>query len=74
MKQTGWLLIAGGIALVLTGVGLLLAGRIPFVGRLPGDIHIEGRQVAFSFPMMTCLVVSLILTLLLNVLLRFFHK
>jgi hypothetical protein len=60
----GRMLIA--IGLVLTAVGLLLtfAGRLPFrLGRLPGDIFIQGKNSTFYFPLMTCLILSVLFSL-----------
>lgn len=59
----GWVLLILG--LVLAGVGLvwILAPSIPWLGRLPGDIRIEGENFRFYFPLATCLLVSLLLTL-----------
>ena len=59
------LLITGG---VIAGIGLLLllAPRVPWLGKLPGDILIERKDFTFFFPIMTCLVISLVLTLILN--------
>jgi Protein of unknown function (DUF2905) len=61
----GWTLLI--IGLVLAGVGLLwvLLPSIPWLGRLPGDIRIERDNVRFYFPLMTCLLLSLVLTLIL---------
>ena len=58
----GWLLLIVG--LFIAGIGLLwiLAPSIPWIGRLPGDIRIEGDRVRFYFPLMTCLLLSLILS------------
>ncbi|MDA8125931.1 MAG: DUF2905 domain-containing protein [Deltaproteobacteria bacterium] len=55
------------IGLVVAGLGLLLllAGKIPWVGRLPGDFLFKGKHVTFYFPLMTSLVVSIILTIVL---------
>jgi hypothetical protein len=55
------------IGLVIAGLGLilLLAGKIPWIGRLPGDFLYRGKNFSFSFPLMTCLVVSVVLSLLL---------
>ncbi len=57
------LVIAG---LVIAGAGLLLTfgEKIPWIGRLPGDIVIRGKNISFYFPVMTCIVVSLLLTLI----------
>lgn len=61
----GRLIVTLGIALVVIGVIVMLAERsgIPF-GRLPGDIRIEGRRGGFYFPIVTCIVISAVLTLL----------
>ncbi len=63
------LLLAGGL-LVLMGLALLFLPRIPFLGKLPGDIQIEGKYGGFYFPIVTCLLISLILTVLLNLFFR----
>jgi hypothetical protein len=60
------LLIAG---LVIAGIGLLMMVGIPF-GRLPGDIVIRKGSGTFYFPLATCILLSIILTLLLSVLRR----
>jgi hypothetical protein len=56
----GWMLLVLG--LVIAGVGLvwILAPSIPWLGRLPGDIRIERENVRFYFPLVTCLLLSLI--------------
>ena len=66
----GRLLIVGGVALAVVGVILVLAPNIPFLGRLPGDIRIEGENVRVFIPLGTMLLVSIVLTLLLNLLNR----
>lgn len=67
------LLIVGGV-LVLLGLVFMLGSKLPFLGRLPGDIRIERENFSCSFPLMTSLVLSLVLTLLLNVVLRLLRK
>ncbi len=60
-----------GVVLIVVGGGLWLAGRLGLpLGRLPGDIHLEGRRWSVSIPIVTMLLVSLILTILLNLFLR----
>jgi hypothetical protein len=61
----GWMLLILG--LVIAGVGLLwiLSPSIPWLGRLPGDIRIERENFRFYFPLVTCLLLSLILSLVL---------
>ncbi len=56
-------LIAAGLLLAGLGAVLLLAGKIPFLGRLPGDIVIQRPGFSFYFPLGTCLVLSLLLSL-----------
>ncbi|MCC9606433.1 DUF2905 domain-containing protein [Blastopirellula sp. JC732] len=62
MQQLGWTLLAIGGLICTVGLGLLLAVRIPWLGRLPGDIRIEGEHVRFYFPIVTCILLSLILS------------
>jgi hypothetical protein len=57
-------LIFGGLILLAIGGLLLLGGRLPLrLGRLPGDIAIQGRRGSFYFPIVTCLLLSAVLTL-----------
>ena len=58
-------MIAMGLVLVAVGALVLLSDKLPFkLGRLPGDIAIEGTNGGFYFPMMTCLLISIVVTLL----------
>jgi len=61
----GRIVILFGLILTAVGFLLLLAGKIPWIGRLPGDFYFRGKQVTFYFPLTTSLLISLILTLLL---------
>jgi uncharacterized protein HemY len=65
MESLGKLLIFFGIVLVVLGVILTVGLKIPWLGHLPGDIHIERERFTFYFPLTTCLLLSLILTLVL---------
>jgi hypothetical protein len=62
----GRLLIIGGVILAAVGVLIVLAPNIPFLGRLPGDIRIDSGNVKVFIPLGTMLLISLILTLILN--------
>lgn len=74
MENLAKYIIGAGILLVLAGGILLLLGRFGIQpGQLPGDIHLEGERTSFRFPVVTCLIVSVILTVLLNVLMRFWR-
>lgn len=58
------LLIIFGVVLALLGGLLLVVGKIPFIGRLPGDIYIQRDNFTFYFPLATSLLISILLTLL----------
>jgi hypothetical protein len=64
MDSLGKMLILFGVILALLGGLLLLAGKIPFLGRLPGDIVIRREHWSFYFPLTTSIVISILLTLL----------
>ena len=64
----GKVLVAFGLLIVLAGVVLMLVGRVPWIGRLPGDIHIQRGNFTFYFPLATSLLVSVVLTLVLYLL------
>lgn len=75
MDNVGRYLIIGGIILILIGAGLYAATRLGLpLGRLPGDIRIEGKDWSVDFPIVTSILVSLVLTIILNLVLRFLHK
>ncbi len=75
MESIGRYLIIGGIILVLIGIGFYVAARLGLpLGRLPGDIRIEGKSGSFYFPIVTSLLVSLILTIVVNIAIRFLRK
>jgi hypothetical protein len=58
------LLIVGGVLVVL-GIVLTFGGRVPFLGKLPGDISYRRGNFSFYFPLMTSIVLSLLLTAIL---------
>ena len=60
----GRAIIALGVLLVLVGIAIEFGPRLPFrVGRLPGDIYIHGKNTTFYFPIVTCILLSVVLTL-----------
>ena len=67
--EVGRILLIVGIVLVVVGGLAALGIRLPF-GRLPGDIAIEGERGGFYFPTITMIVISVVLTILLNLFLR----
>ena len=70
MPELGKLLIIVGGFVVVIGLVLALGLRIPFLGKLPGDISIDRGNVHFYFPIATGLLLSVVLTLLLNLFFR----
>lgn len=71
METIARYLMIGGILLFLIGAGVYLAAKFGLpLGRLPGDIRIEGENGSFYFPITTSILVSLVLTIVLNVIVR----
>jgi hypothetical protein len=64
MPDLGKLLIVFGVVMIVVGGIFLLGGKVPWLGRLPGDIRIERGNWSFYFPIVTSLVISIILTLI----------
>jgi len=70
VSDLGRLLILAGAALLVLGAVLTVGGRIPFLGRLPGDIAITRGSTHIYFPLATSLLISVVLTVLLTIFLR----
>lgn len=68
MNDVGKVLIALGLLITLAGLVLVFVGRVPWIGRLPGDIHVQRGNFTFYFPLATSLLLSVVLTLLLYLL------
>jgi hypothetical protein len=64
MGDLGKLLILLGAVLIAGGVLLTLAGKIPWLGKLPGDIYYKSDHMTFYFPLATCIVISVVLSAL----------
>jgi DUF2905 family protein len=64
VNDAGRLLIVCGLLIAVVGVVLVVAGRLPWLGRLPGDISIQRGNWTFYFPLATSIIVSVALTLL----------
>ncbi|MFN8414356.1 MAG: DUF2905 domain-containing protein [Anaerolineales bacterium] len=75
METIARYLMLAGIVLFLIGGGMYLAAKfgIP-LGRLPGDIHIEGKNGSFYFPVVSSILISILLSILLNVVARLLKK
>jgi hypothetical protein len=66
----GKTLVAFGIFCLVLGLILCFSPKIPWLGKLPGDIRIQGERFSFYFPLVTCLILSVLLTILLNLFFR----
>jgi len=64
MQHPGWALIFVGGLIALVGLVWLITPSIPWLGKLPGDIVIERENFRFYFPLTTCILLSLLLTVL----------
>ncbi len=75
MAEMGRLLVVIGLAVAFCGVIILVAIRFfPWLGNLPGDMRFEGQNYKVYFPLATMILVSILATLLLNVILRIFRR
>ena len=73
MDGLGRVLIVFGILIVLIGIAFVVGPKIPFLGRLPGDFAFRGERVSIFFPLVTSIVISIAVTVLLNVIFRIFR-
>ncbi|MFA4989915.1 MAG: DUF2905 domain-containing protein [Candidatus Omnitrophota bacterium] len=64
MQDIARTLIIFGVILIAVGIFLFFMQKIPLVGRLPGDIYIQKKNFSFYFPLATCILISIILSLL----------
>lgn len=64
MAEFGKILLVGGLVLAGVGLLLLLSGKIGWIGKLPGDITVRRENFTFYFPLATCLLISIVLSLL----------
>jgi hypothetical protein len=70
MHDIGRVLVIFGVVIVIAGLVFMLADRIPFLGRLPGDIVIRRKNFVVYFPLVTMLIISILLTIILNLFTR----
>lgn len=69
----GKVLLIMGFVFTVTGIILLLTDKIPFLGKLPGDIYIKKGNFTFYFPLVTSIVISIILTIIFWIIGRLTH-
>ena len=65
MHEFGKILIIIGLLLAVLGFVLIVGNKIPFIGKLPGDIALEGKNYSFYFPVTTCIIISVVLSFIL---------
>ena len=68
-----WLILAGLGVAALGGVMWLL-GHIPFLGNLPGDVHLQTQNFSCFFPIVSMIVLSILATIILNIVIRIVNK
>ena len=74
MRELGKFLLVAGVIAIGAGALLLYSGKLPFrLGHLPGDLAYRGRHGNFYFPIITCIVLSVVLTLILWIV-NFFRR
>jgi len=61
----GKILILIGLLIVVLGIVLMVGNKIPFIGKLPGDIAIERKNYSFYMPLTTCIVISIVFSFIL---------
>jgi len=71
MANLGKILVIFGLTLAIIGSFLILFPKTHFLGKLPGDIYIKRGNFSFYFPVVTCIIISLILTIIFSI---FFRK
>ncbi|MCD6267797.1 MAG: DUF2905 domain-containing protein [Thermotogae bacterium] len=65
------MLMIMGVVLLILGVSLYFFDKIPFLGKLPGDIVVRKKDFVFYFPIVTSIIISVVLTIILNIIARF---
>jgi len=65
--ELGKLLIIIGVVFIGIGVLVLAAGHLPWLGKLPGDFSLKRGSFQLYFPLMTCVIISIVLTILFNI-------
>ena len=65
MSELGKMLLVFGVIMAVVGAVLLFAPKIPWLGKLPGDFTYRGERFTFYFPLATCILLSVILSLIL---------
>ncbi len=73
-EPLGKILIIVGALIIIAGVVMIFWQKIPFLGKLPGDVFVNKGNFQFIFPIVTCLILSVVLTLVINLVIRWIGK
>jgi hypothetical protein len=74
LSSLGKLLLLFAVFFGAVGLLLIIMGNVPFLGKLPGDLVIRRGGVTFFFPIVTCIVLSIVLTVLINLVFWIFRR
>ena len=74
MESLGRLLVLTGIFILILGLLVMFWGKVPLLGKLPGDVLLQKGNYQFFFPIVTCLVISAVLTIVINLIIRLLGK
>jgi len=72
IENFGKILIFLGVLLFLLGIIFVLISKIPFLGKLPGDIYIKRKNFTFYFPIVSCVLLSFFISFIIYLISRFF--
>lgn len=70
LRDMGRYMILGGIVLLVMGAVFMFAEKLPFIGRLPGDISVKKGNFSFYFPVTTCILASIVLSVIMYLISR----
>ncbi len=70
LGQVGKALLIVGLIIACIGLIIMFGSKIPFLGRLPGDIYIQKRNFSFYFPITTSILISIVLTIIFTLISR----
>jgi len=74
LSSLGKVLLLFAVVLGVVGLLLIIMGNVPFLGKLPGDLVIRRGGVTFFFPIVTCILLSVVLTVLINLIFWIFRR
>ena len=74
LSSLGKLLLLFAVVIGIIGLLLIIMGNVPFLGKLPGDLVIRRGGSTFFFPIVTCIILSVVLTVLINLVLWIFRR